>query len=161
EAVFVQRSDVSGLEPAIGKSRFRFLRHVPVAFENGGAFHQDLAILGNLQLQAVMNLAYRADPECAAPVHRERGRGLRETVALHDGASYRAEPLRHVFTQGCAAGKIGATAPAKAGTNLFENQFIGQSPREAGRLFTARDLVLVAFANVHGPVEDLALQSVS
>src|SRR6185437_12362911 len=44
KAIAIQLADVAGLEPAISKRRASFFLHLPIAFKDCWAFHQDLAI---------------------------------------------------------------------------------------------------------------------
>src|SRR5205807_3633555 len=131
------------------------------ALEDRWALHQYLAIFSNLQLQAFVNFTYRANLERPPAIHGERRRGLRQAVAFHDRNSHRAEPFRHIFSQGCATGKVSAAASAKALAYFLVDKLVRQLPGQTAGRFAAGDLLFMTFAHAHSPIENFALHAVA
>ena len=87
EAVVGPAADVAGPEPAVvGERRGGRVRILEVAGEHVLAAREDLAVVGELELDRGQRLADRVEAERVGAVERQRRRRLGEAVALDDRA---------------------------------------------------------------------------
>src|SRR5262249_32912751 len=103
-----------------GLLRRRGILVVPA--EDVGAAREDLAVLGELELDARERLADGVEAEGVGAIERERRRRLREAVALDGQHAVLVEELLHLALEARAARKAEAQAP----------------PRDLGELRAAR-----------------------
>ena len=83
---------------------------------------QDLAVVGDLHLDAGDRPTDRAELEMLEGVHSDHRRGLGEPVSFEDGQARRVEELRDVGVERSAAGDEEPDAPAGPLPELGEHQ---------------------------------------
>ena len=81
--LLVGAADVAGVQPAVGEGLRRGLGRAVVALGDVVAADEDLAVLGDLHLDAGDRLADRSAARLERMVERDDGRGLGQAVALH------------------------------------------------------------------------------
>src|SRR6185503_2074089 len=100
KSVLVEPADVAGGEPAIGEEHLPGgLRLLEVTLGDVAAPPEDLAVGRDLDLDARLGLAHRAELEVIEPVEGERGTGLGETVALEDQDARGMKELRDLLRE--------------------------------------------------------------
>ena len=114
EALLVDRADVAGVEPAVGvDGGGGGVGVLVVAGEHGRRAREDLAVLGDPQLDALERLADGADPHVVER-HQRADRGvLGLAVDLVDRDAQRPEVLEHLGGDrgGAADGALRAAEP--------------------------------------------------
>ena len=104
KAVVREAAHVAGLEPAIvGEGFFRGRGILVVAAEDARAAREDLAVLGELELDRREHLSDGVEAKRIGAIERERGRRLGEAVPLDDERSRFPEELLHLALQPRAA----------------------------------------------------------
>ena len=115
-------------KPSSSSTSARRLRIVEVACEDGVRPDQDLAVLGDEQLDAGERLADGAEPEVAPrPVDGRRGRHLGEAVALEDQDVDRMEELGDVARERRAACVRDAEPAAEPLLHLRVDEPVGEA----------------------------------
>ncbi|MNX71346.1 hypothetical protein D3C86_1026580 [compost metagenome] len=132
-AVVAQGAHVAGAQPAVGGDGLAGgLFVVEVAEHDVGAAGQDLAVLGDLDLDVGEGLAHRADPGAAGPVHGDDRRGLGEAIALEHRDAEDLEEHAHLARQSGAARDAAAQAAAGALAHLREDELVGELELHGG-----------------------------
>ena len=90
EAIVVEFSDVTRMEPAVANCLVRGLRVVPIATKHVTSPDQDLPVVGDAQRHSRNRQSDRTDRDGIWPVHRGAGGGLGETVTLQHRDPYAA-----------------------------------------------------------------------
>src|SRR5439155_26527230 len=104
EAILVELPEVAGVEPAVGVERRACRRFVlPVALEDVRSVRDDLAVLGDLHLDAGKRDADRSETVPVQSVEREGRGALGEPVALEDLDAELAPGLAERGVEGGAA----------------------------------------------------------
>src|SRR5829696_2969258 len=106
EAVVVDLAEVAGMQPAlVVEDLLGRLLVRPVAREDAGAAHEDLAVPRDRHLDALERLADGAEAEVVGPVDRPEADRLRHPVALHDRHARRVEELEDLLGDRRGAGR--------------------------------------------------------
>ena len=135
EAVVVDLADVAGAQPAVlAEHLARRLLVLVVAGEDGLAPDQQLAVVGDAQLDAGQRRPDRAEPEPVGPVDRRRGRALGQPVALEDRDVERVEELGDLLRERRAA----RDAERAAGRRAAPSPSSRRAGRRAGAAARAR-----------------------
>ena len=93
EPRLVELADVAGVEPAVGQRLGGGVRVVVVAAEDDRTADEDLPVVRDPDGQARDGPPDGADPVCGQRVHRDRGGGLGEAVALQHRQADPAEEV--------------------------------------------------------------------
>ena len=112
EPVVVELADVAGAEPAVGHRLGGGVRVVPVAREHDRAADEDLAVVRDADGLAGDGPPDRPDPLRGQGVHRDRGGGLGEAVALEHRYADPAEEVAEVL-RSAARCRTPPPAPAR------------------------------------------------
>ena len=120
EEAVVELADVAGVEPAVRVDRLGGrLGLVVVALHDVRAARQDLAVLGDLHLDARHRPPDRAEAPAAAAVDADDRRGLRQAVALVDLHAGADEELRELARERRAARDREAEVASRARARIF------------------------------------------
>src|SRR5262249_21009554 len=114
-AIFVEDSDVAGVEPAIPDRLRRCLRIAPVAFHHAFAPDQDLAILSDIHLDPVERWTHRLQLDARGRVGADDRRGFGLAIALEQTDAQGQEEHANLVVERGAAGDHGLEPSAKAG----------------------------------------------
>ena len=106
---------------------------LPVAGKHRRTANQELAVLGQLQLNIGQRHAGGAHALLQGRVDGDDGRGFGEAVALPERDADRGEPARGIDAQGRAAGDEDSDPAAKGFAHLGIDELVGQLP-DAARL---------------------------
>ena len=113
EAVLVHAPEVAGVEPSVDEGLARRVGVLVVAAEDVVAAKEDLAVLGDLHLNALESLADRSEAVALTRVDDRRGRGLGHAVSLEDRDAAGVEELEDLGRDRCSAGYALPDAPAE------------------------------------------------
>ena len=157
EAVLVERADVSGVEPAVSRERGSRRRLViQVAREHGRPAEQDLAVLGQLQLDAGDRRPHGPELVVRGPVDGRGARLLGLAVALEDQDAEHVEELGYLLRERSAARDRSAQPPAEPFLHLRVDEPVGDSVfqgKAARDRFAALPTVAHLLADFEGPVD--------
>ncbi len=153
--------DVAGVEPAVLVDGLGGgLGLVVVALHDVGAAGEDLAVLGDLDLDALERPAHAARPEGLGAVDGDDGAGLGEAVALEDQQAHGPEELGDLAGEGRPPGDEQAQPAARALADLREDELVGQRVlglQQGARLRLVDGVLEGLPPHPHRPVEDLLL----
>ena len=128
EAVVVDLGDVARVEPAVGVEHLgRRGGILVVAAEDRVAADQELAVLGDSELEAGQRGADRPEAPALGRVRRRGRRALAEAVALEDPDPDRVEELGDLLAERRAARDRRPQAPAEAVADLREDEPVGDA----------------------------------
>lgn len=140
-AVFVEVTDVAGVEPAIGIERLgAVFRQVPVAGADRAALEVDDATLGvssgagqrnELDFDTRNHLAHSADLVGSRAVGGDGTTGLGQAVALHDVEADALVEADHLGRDGGATRAHYAQTTTETSADGAEHQLVGDPVREA------------------------------
>ncbi len=161
EAVGVELTHVTGVEPAVAERLGRRFRLAIVPLGQAGAFDEYLAIGGDLHFTVDNGLAHRAKPERVGRVAGHHWRGFRQPIPLAHQQPGGKEELLDRLGQRRAAGREEVLGAADHRPHLAQHQPVGhfvlqaeQRPRRTALL----QRVLVAAAHADRPVKQLLLE---
>src|SRR5581483_5704071 len=97
-SLFIDHSDISGLEPAIHECVPGFLRTVPIGAEHGRSPHQDFGIMRDPDVDVGEGAAHSAQPMSPRVVHCYDGRSFSKTIAFVDADAQARIPRRQFLT---------------------------------------------------------------
>src|SRR5665647_564205 len=161
EALLVDVADVAGLEPAVLEGLAGLLLLLVIALHDVRPLGQDLAVRGDLDLDAGDRRPNGPELHLVEGVAGQDGRRLRHAVALEDGQADGVEELGHVGRQRSAAGdkEMGPAARLLddlAVDELGRDLFLQPEPPWDGPVADLAGAVFLA--DPDGPEEDLPLE---
>ncbi len=143
-AVLVERAEVAGVQPAVLDRAEARGGAVVVAVEDVRALDQDLAVLGDPQLDARERPPDRAEAVVLERRDRRGGGGLGHAVALEHGHAAGVEELEDLVGDRCGAARRLAHVAAEDRAHVLEELLVGLVERRLqllGDRFAAEDHV--------------------
>src|SRR5713101_9830283 len=141
---------IAGMKPTVLEDASGFFRTIPVAGTNIRAVHDDLFIVGDLELDAGDGGADISGLDRQTRiVQRADSRSFRQTVSLQNGNTEHKEELLRLRSERGGTANQGAQMSSKANSDLSENKVPPQSePHSIKRATPACVLVVPAVTSL-------------
>ena len=158
-AVGVDDAHVARVQPAVPDRLGGGFRVAPVALHDQFPAHQDLAVGGDLHLDAGKGGTHRVYLDLVGPVGGDHRRRFRLSVALQDAQAQRREEEADVGVQRRPARHQGLEPAAEAGPHLVPHQLVQHGVDEALARRQAAAALIAPGAQLQGLAEQLLLDA--